>query len=362
MKLQIQKIRLSELGDFVKSNKFNDFETVPITTIRAQSFLNNPNGDLNDVVLYLGFVEDQLVAFRSLFAGLVNSGDEQIRFGWCSGNWVHPNFRRKGFSEKLLTKAYSDWDKKLMFTNYAPNSEKLYLKTGWFQAIHNFDGVRAYLFPKTRKLIRASNKNSLTKLLFSILDFFIVQISTFRLLFLKSGLNSEIKFKTFGLPDKECFELIQNIKNENTFNRNEIELKWIFQFPWISKTDTSFSEKYPFSSFSESFYYQTIKVYKNEILKGLFVFSVRNRYLKTLFFKIPDGMEKEISKFLKHYCKTHKIEMLTVYKKEIAKQFFNQKFPFLKLKKYGQKIYSTFKIKTNEKYQFQDGDGDVFFT
>ena len=362
MNLEIRKIRLDELDEFVKSETYNLLSTIPITPDRAKSYINNPNAKPDDVVLYLGFIENKLLAFRTLFAEEINSNNLPIHFGWCSGNWVHPDYRRLGFSEQLLKEAYSDWNKKLMFTNYAPNSEKLYLKTGWFQPIHKFDGVRGYLFPKTRKRIARANTNKISKFAYLVLDVLISIISSCRVLFFINKQNNNIRFETISTPDKQCFEFKYQDNSKFLFNREEKELNWIFQFPWLSSTDNSLIHKYPFSSFSKSFYYRTVKIFAENKFEGYFIFSVREGHLKTLYFNMQNGFEKEITLFLKQFCVENKIEIITVYNSTLAKQFFEQKFPFLHVKKYGQKIYSSFEIKNNSKYQFQDGEGDVIFT
>lgn len=362
MNLEIKKIRLNELESFVQSETFNRFLHIPITPARAISFIHNPHAESEDVALYLGFIEGQIVAFRSLFAGIVNSENEQIRFGWCSGNWVHHDFRRKGFSEQLLEAAYSDWNGKLMFTNYAPASESLYLKTGWFHPIHQFDGVRGYLFPKTRKLVSAANKNRGFKLLFSVVDFFIAIISTIWLRFFRLEKNPDFRFVTIQIPDEQCFNSIQKNSSDFLFNRDEKELKWIFQYPWILSTESTFSKKYPFSSHSNYFFYKTVKVFVENEFAGFFIFSVKEGHLKTLYFNLPPGIENEVANYLKQFCKIHKIEMITVYKTAVAKQLFTRKSPFLRMKKYGQKIYSSFEIKAEKKCRFQDCDGDAIFT
>ncbi|TNF45037.1 MAG: N-acetyltransferase [Bacteroidetes bacterium] len=362
MNLRIEKIRLKDLENFVQNETFQQFTTIPITILRAKSYLNNPNTQSNDVVLYLGFIEKQLVAFRSLFAGRIFSENESIRFAWCSGNWVHPGFRRKGFSEQLLHEAFADWNGKLMFTNYAPNSEKLYLKTGLFQPIHQFKGFRGYLFPKTRKLIQSAGKNLVTKFVFSSIDSIISVYASLRILFFNAEPNPDFEFKTAQFPDPECYQLLQNNSQNHIFERGETELNWIFQFPWISTEHHSVAEKYPFSSFSTSFYYNTIKVFSKKELIGFFIFSVREGHLKTLFFFIPEEVEIEVAKYLKQFCITQKIEVITVYNSEIAQHLFSRKFPFLHTKKYGQKIYSSFEIKNSANLRFQDGDGDVIFT
>ena len=362
MNLRIEKIRLKDLESFVQSETFQQFTTIPITILRAKSYLNNPNAQPDDVVLYLGFIEKQLVAFRSIFADRIFSENKQIRFAWCSGNWVHSDFRRKGFSEQLLHEAFADWNGKLMFTNYAPNSEKLYLKTGLFQPIHQFQGFRGYLFPKTRKLIQGANKNQVTKFLFSSVDRFIGVFSSVRLLFFTSNQNPDFEFEHIQFPDTECYQILQNNPQNHIFDRGETQLKWIFQFPWISTNRQTEVEKYPFSAYSNSFFYQTVKIFNRKKLAGFFIFSVREGHLKTLFFCITEEDGKEVAKYLKQFCVNQKTEVVTVYNFEIAQHLFKQKFPFLRTKKYGQKIYSSFDIKNSANLQYQDGDGDVIFT
>jgi GNAT superfamily N-acetyltransferase len=217
LNLRIEKIQLKNLESFVQSETFQQFNTIPITVLRAKSYLNNPHAHPNDVVLYLGFIEKQLVAFRSLFADRIFSDNEPIRFAWCSGNWVHPDFRRKGFSEQLLHETFTDWNGKLMFTNYAPNSEKLYLKTGKFKPIHQFQGFRGYLFPKTRKLIQSANKNWVTKFVFSAVDKFIAAFSSSQILFFRSKKNPDFEFKPIQFPDSECYQLLQNNRTKPYF-------------------------------------------------------------------------------------------------------------------------------------------------
>jgi len=362
LSLEIQKIRLKDLESFVQSETFKQFTIIPITDLRVKSYINNPKAQPDDFVLYLGFVEKQLVAFRTLFADDIKSQNKKVRFAWCSGNWVHPDFRRKGFSERLLQEALNDWNGKLMFTNYAPNSQKLYLKSGKFKVIHQFQGFRGYLFPKTRKLVHVARKNKLIKVLFSVIDFVISAFTSVRLWFFSMGENPDIIFETTQFPDEMCFKINPNHSMKYLFNRGEAELKWIFKYPWIYDSEDFVSGKYPFSSWSKSFSYYTIKTVVKNRLVGFFIFSVREGHLKTLYFNIPPGIEKEVAKYLKKFCAEKKIEVVTVYYSQVAQHLFAEKYPFLHAKKYGQKIYSSFEIKENHNYLFQDGDGDVIFT
>ena len=156
--------------------------------------------------------------------------------------------------------------------------------------------------------------------------------------------------------------VIENKKEKFLFARGVAELKWIFQYPWISERNRPLSQKYPFSSVSKLFYYQTVKVFKKNKLAGVFIFSVNEGHLKTLFFWLPKNLEKDTAAFLKNYCVKNKIEVITIYHSGVAKQLIHRKFPFLYVKEFGQKIYSSFKINDLEHHRFQDGDGDRAFT
>lgn len=362
MKLEIKKIRVKELKDFVESDFFRNLENVPISPARAKSYIHNPHAKPDDLALVLGFIQNNLVAFRSLFAGLIETETQKIRFGWCSGNWVHPEFRRKGFSFELLKVAFSDWNGKLMFTNYAPESERLYLKTGWFFPLYQFRGIRAYLFPKTRKLLPLVRKNSWMRPFFWEVDVVLFWIAKIRTFFFNEKKNPDVGFELLAEPDEQCYQYLNNSNLKFVFGRKTVELKWIFQFPWISEENNNIKEKYQFSANAESFYYQTVKVFYKDKFSGFFIFSVKDLHLKTLYISVQSGLEDEIAGFLKKYCINGNIEMATIYNSAVADRIYERKFPFLHAKKYGQKIYCSFEVKGVEGFQFQDGDGDVIFT
>ncbi len=362
MKINISKIKLSELESFVKSKIFTDFETIPITGLRVASYINNPVALPDDVVLYLGFSDKKLVAFRTFFAGQANTTPELIRFGWCSGNWVHPDYRRKGFSEQLLKEAFTDWKGQLMFTNYAPNSEQLYLKTGRFFVIHQFHGFRGYLFPKPDNLFPEANKNIISRVILSLMNILLSLISKGRAGTYKYRQNHDIRFDLLELPDEICLQLTEQNHSNLFFKRGRTELNWIFQYPWMTNNEDDYEANYPFSSFSKDFRYRTVKIFQKNKFVGFFLFSIKNNHLKTLLFEFSAGLENDIAEFIKNYCIQQKIDMVTIYNFDIANALLKRKFPFLYGRKYGQKIYGSFQVKQNPPLLFQDGDGDVIFT
>ena len=262
----------------------------------------------------------------------------------------------------MLEEAFHEWNGKLMFTNYAPASEQLYLKTGWFHAVHRFNGARAYLYPKIRKLLPIAKKQPLLKPFFLLTDALISMGSEIRTVFYQQKQNPHIRFEVLSTPDEQCYDHSKNCNQNLFFGRRGEELKWIFKFPWITEKNKEVKDKYSFSSYSKSFYYRIIKIFRKEEFNGFFIFSVKEGHLKTLYFSVQENLEKEIADYLKNICIEKRIEVATVYNTGVANRLFERKFPFLHIKRYGQKIYSSFQIKDADNSTFQDGDGDVIFT
>jgi GNAT superfamily N-acetyltransferase len=362
LRTEIRKIRLSELESFIQSDSFGQLAYIPITPARAMSYIKNPYGLPDDVVLIMAFTDGQLVAFRSLFAGIVQKEMERIRFGWCSGNWVHPQYRKKGLSQLLLKEAYSDWNGRLMFTNYAPESENLYLKTGWFHEIHRYDGVRAYLFLKKGRLMNLMKNKAVPSPVVSLVSHSIDLIARVRVYLSGRIVDSNLQFKELEYPDSTCFRFLHDNPRNFLFVRNEDDWNWIFGYSWIKDNISEIKKRYPFSSVSGDFYYRTIKVLQNGVMTGFFIVSVREGHLKTLFFLLKPGLEKDVSGYICLFAAREKLEMATVYHSGVASYLLKNKSPFLYVKKFGQKIYSTFETGISASHVIRDSDGDYVFT
>ena len=362
LKAEIRKVRLSELESFIRSKAFKQHTWVPIAPARAKSYIENPHGHPDDIVLIMAYVDDQLIAFRSLYAGVIQPESGRIRFGWCSGSWVHPGYRRKGISLRLLKEAYNDWNGRLMFTNYAPESENLYLKTGWFHEIHTYEGARGYLFVGKKRMMPVTRNRKIPAFLITMGSFIASLIARIRVFAFRQKINLTLQFEELEFPDSGCYRFLQDDPGNFLFVREEQDWNWIFRFPWITDYNNQVKTKYPFSSVSGSFYYRTIKMQQDGMLAGFFIFSVREGHLKTLFFHLKPGMEKDAAGFIRMFAAREKLEMVTVYHSEIAGYLLQDKSPFLYVKPYGQKIYSTFSPDKPSKYLYRDGEGDYALT
>lgn len=355
--MKLKKIRLHELEQFLESEAFRSIAPKPISPFRVKSYMNNPHGEPDDFVLYYLHIDDTLIAYRTLFAAkLTNQTD---RFAWLSGNWVHPDYRRQGFSEKLLNEIMIDWDHRLMFTNYAPASLQLYLKSKQFQPIYEAEGERFYLFAKTRSLLKDRFKG--IGVLLTVADFFIRLTASLFCFFHKSGQNPSYEIRLQKLPDEPCLKIAEVEQSDYLFQRGKKELKWIFSYPWISTSDSSFSENYAFSSYAKSFHYQVASFYSEHKLIGFLVYSLRGGHLKTVHSHLPVKALSDAAGFLINQAVKNKIEFLTVLNPGLVQEIKTTSNPFLWSKNFEHVIYASFNV-AMEELKIQDGDGDFIFT
>ena len=185
--VRIEKIKLKNLKEFHQSERFLKFKNSPISGLRVASYINNPNGSPEDVVLYLAIKNEQVLGYKTIFSDKFIHRGNKIKFGWLSGTWTHDDYRRKGVSLNLFNEAYNDWDGRLMYTNYAVASKKVYDKSTEFSKLVSFEGYRYYSrfylgellppksiwFKRIKKLLRIFDNvfNTFFDLKFKILKF-----------------------------------------------------------------------------------------------------------------------------------------------------------------------------------------------
>lgn len=356
--ITITTIPLKDLLDFIHSEVFRQLENKPISMLRVQSYINNPNANQDDVVLYMAFKNSQLVGYRTIFKD-VFCGKEA--FGWLSGNWVHPKHRRNNISTLLFQAVLKDWQGRLMYSNYAEASKALYDKTDEFSVLQELHGFRYYRRMCLTDIL--PSKHQLFKLLKPMLvvsDWMTNLIVDLQF----SKQKSKFNYNIIEHWNDELTLFLSHFKKHELFKRTPQTYAWISQFPWM-QTDLKtkqWSKKYHFSSYAKVFQ-NNFYVLKDEQSKIIAIIniSIRDQKLKVpYFYSLKQGVLPAKALIL-HLSKKHKINHLTIYHKEL--QFKNQ---FLFKKKFTQKFFVSKGI--TQKHTklhlkiIQTGDGDGVFT
>jgi len=363
----IKDVKIKDLNDFINSKEYQKFEYIPISFHRAVSYINNPRANKEDIAISLLYLNDKLIAYRCLYSDFFYYKEEQVDFAWISGSWVHPDFRRQGFSMKLLEHIMNRSAGKIMFSNYAPESKFLYDKSGFFSEVANLKGRRFYfrfsffeLLPPKHSFFKK------IKLLLFVGDYFLNFYFDIRFLLYKNK-TQNINFYENKKIDTETQAFIEGNNKNNPFLRNEKEINHALSFPWIiekNKTDKS-EEKYYFSSYAKRFKYVNIKVYdENSEISAFLLLKIRNNSMTIPYTFFEKNELNKLIQIIYFYIKKHRINHLTTYNSAINTKLLKQKRLILFSKEMQKKFFATNKIKNifNKKNNFYAGDGDNLYT
>jgi len=365
--LQIEKIRIDQLEEFINSKRYKEMPIVPISVLRARSYINNPRAEKRDIVLYMLFSQEHMVAYRTVLPDdLIENGNE-IHFAWLSGTYVLTEFRRKGFSKLLLNEVENDWGNRTILANFAPEAGKLILNEGTYQAVLG-DGGHRYYLNLPMETILGSLPVSLKKIqpLFKSLLWVINYILRVRFVFVKKSFAAELKITNKYTESFGDFLIKRHV---GVTNRQNNEFKWITEFPWVS-ADAKYKEeasKYNFSSYSQSFKNEYLSIEKNgEVVALCWLVFHKNRVTVSYCYSVDTIHNKALSKAICQRAINEDVDFITVYHSELNSEMLKVKKRFL-VKKQISKDYLAHKkllgeLNNAEELQFEAGDGDMVFT
>lgn len=367
--LVLKKITIKELAAFVSSDAFLMLKYTPISKARALSYLKNPRASKEAVVLYMAFLESNLVGYRTVLPDVFYIENNTHEFGWLSGNWVAENYRRKGVSTFLFNEVIKDWQGKLMYSNYAEASKLVYDKTERFSLLETKKGVKFYIrFCLADILPKKTVFFKKTTFLWRFVD-----VVLNRLYFLKDvSKNNEIQANFTQKINQNLSDallaFLSFFTEKNLFKRSGNEFKWINKYPWVLE-DASIKEeaiKYHFSSYSKQFESNnyTLLDANNRII-AFVVCTLRNGHVKVPYAYFLEENKQEVAGFILDFCTVNTAKTLLLYQEEIV-SILEKKASFITKKTFSQKFFCTSEIKKmlpkNQDIHIQTGDGDSVFT
>jgi GNAT superfamily N-acetyltransferase len=363
--IDIIRVKISDLNALVSASNYPQWEVIPISRHRAVSYINNPRASASDTILYLAYIDSKLVGYRTILPDEIYSNGEAIKVGWLSGNWVNPRLRRKGIATALFEAAYTDWEGKLLFTNYALESKAVYDKSSHFEMASTLNGQRFYLRPCLAKILppKGNVLKALKPLWFS-LDFILSIFNPFPIIG-KAIRTKEISIEYIAKPDEEVKELFTQSVAKTPTARTSRELDWIFNHPWLvsSPLGDRIGEKYFFSSSPRTFHQSLLKVYRQNELIGFMMLNNKDGFLSTPYVVCKDNDAVIFAKILLKQALAMGCDRVTTYHSLLAKAM-KWVFPFRVISIMQQRnFYATHKTKgmINEGYTFNEGDGDCVF-
>jgi len=365
--IELQTLNQQALGDYIFSPTFAQQPVLPISQHRGRSHLRNPRLQADDTLLILAWEDGQLLGYLGVLPDeLYGTGGQAERVGWLSCIWVSPKARGKGIGGRLTDRALSDWEGKVLASNYVPGIRKMYERTGAFVSPpYRQTGVRLYLRSDFATLLPPKGKHwERFRPLLQLGD---------RLTNVALGLRRQwwarrplpLQLEYVAEADEEAAELIAEQSAYFRCRRTAAEWNWMLRYPWVlsAPAPDAASQRYYFSAVDRHFSFHPIKVRDAQgRLLAFLIFSRRNQWLQ-----LPACYHRDaaaaVAQAIHYHALQWRANTFTTFQPDIAVALQNMASPAF----YRKPIHwDTLVGKAVSCWpaggRLQDGDGDAGFT
>ncbi|NMH29640.1 GNAT family N-acetyltransferase [Flavobacterium silvaticum] len=367
--IRIRKVYRREIPEILNEKAVWDNEFLSVSRHRLLAHYHNPNCADDDIVLLLGYQNDELLGYMGVFTDYVTLDGNHQKIGWLSTWWVHPKTKGSGIGREILNTMYETLDGKIGISQFTPSAKRVYDKSGYFTDLKQNRGIKAVLrsnlvfvmpalFPWASKLKR----------LWRFKDFVINLFVEPRLYFQKAVLKnklSSIKIEYLSAPDSECMQLVKALGQHHLSQKTADFFAWMKAYPWVQEAPLLYltnARDYEFSMYDSSFAIYMMKVVKAGKCIGFVVLQKRAKVSKLLFAYYEKKDAAIIADIVKlHAIETGVREIITYDEPMVAE--FKKSFVFLyRTKKVKDSIISKSFGKTDFSDTYMNfGDGDCSF-
>lgn len=367
--IDYQKYNAAQLQKLIGSEQFRKFKHVPISTIRAQSQLVNPrlNKDIN--LLYVAYLNDEVVGYQLVFCDTIYIDNKPELMGWLSCIWVDGGQRGMGIGKTLFELTIADWGDRLLFADPVPASQMLYCSKGLFADAIKLQGTRlymrwnmAYLLPNKKTALGA------VKPLLKLSDGLLNVVQDTRREHFEKAL--QITYNVVPEVNDRTSEFINSFQREELFRRGQADLNWVVNKPWLhSGEETEEDKKYYFSSYARQLKVQHIVIHqpgeRDAVIAYLMLF-VRDGHMKLPYVYFKAEHTELVAKVVMKLILENKVDMFTTFHPQLSKYFAANRKPAI-FAKAIERSYFVAKpfaphFRTGDGRNFADGDGDQAFT
>jgi len=362
----LRTILIKDLVEFTEEVSAAPLPDIPITPLRALSQQHNPSADPNDPALIVAYNEaKEIVAyFGCLPDRLAQAPDEKVC--WSSCWWGHPK-KGKGATMQVFYQALKLWNGKMLFDALPEKSESILKHMGFF-SFRKMDGMRGFLRFKWQKIIPTRfPKLKPFGFVFGLIDFVLNTVYALRIAVWEVMQKEDFQIKRITEIDAASVAFINKHNKNELIGREQKDLNWIIQYPWLQVSQDGvgpLSRFYFFSAYAKRFDNIVLKIWhKKEMIAVLFL-TLRDGELKLPYAYFEKEKAALVGKVIVQKSIELRAETFVCFHKDLLAYFRQNQGPFYHLRL----IDKTFGYSSElEKYLvdgavIQDGDGDVVFT
>ena len=117
------------------SDKFWDKKNISNIRGKLHHLLKNPILDQNDLVLFTGEDNDQVVSYLSICPELIKLNGHPSKIYWLNSWWVDPSFQNTGIAGFIFFKAWNLLEKNIAVSSFSGSAEQFYNRIGKFDVL-----------------------------------------------------------------------------------------------------------------------------------------------------------------------------------------------------------------------------------
>ena len=369
--MKVECITHKNIKDYLISERYRNSEVLPISRHRGISHFQNPKAQSEDVLLINIYDDEKLVAYLGLLPDDIFFDEKKVHVGWLSCMWVAPSSRGKGLAKKLLKTAWENWNNNLIVTEFTPEAEGLYKRTGYFESLTFRNGIKCYHRLNLAEFLPKKNKNwNHVRFLLQIGDSIFNSIFSLKNRIFRGRLTQDIIVKQVDKIDEEILTFIQPFQKSAFTKKTKEDFDWQANFPWIinSVEAREDQKRYYFSSFAKRFKIVYLKFFKEEKLIGFLILTIRDNALRIPFVYFDeknDAIARGITAHILNFMTVEKLNTIHISNKVLTENILSEKHNFFLIRKMNKECFISNKIMENVPHHsvnLQDGDGDAAFT
>ncbi len=361
--MEIVAYTAAALVELTDSRKFAQLRHLPVSRLRAQSHLHNPRLKSDKPMMYIAWLNGEVVGYRMVLCDDILADGEVQPVGWYSCVWVNPEVRGQGIAKKLVTRCLEDWNGRIFGADAVPESRSLYLSTGLYKGELYLEGTRTYLkLNLADTLIKKRPQLAILKPLFSMVD------KVLGLMVPRKGGKMPNGVEIVTQVDDEVATFIEPYLATLLFRRDKHDLNWITQHPWVRSGEPDHeSRRYYFSSVARRFEYRQwlLRDAQGRIM-GYAMLSIRDGHVKTPYVFVEDQAVAMLAKALAVLMVNERLEMLSTFHPKLSAYFKQHRSPFIFVKSIRREYFVSVPVsqyvKMGAEPNICDGDGDQAFT
>lgn len=330
--MQIDRIKVGELVNYVNSQSYLQSDEIAITRLRAYSQSINPRADADDMALLVARDENnRLLSYVGMMPDTIWIDNQPRKIWTTSCWWGNPDIKENG-SMNLFYLSCKIARNQIFLPDLTSHLVSIVSQIKAFSTIKVDSGMRGYLRLNLAELLPSKHKAfGRLRLMLLAMDYCINLLHSPVLTYWEKRLLSRnIDFQVLESIDDRTALFIEKMSTHELFRRGKTELNWILSNPWMT-TDKSLqaNQKYAFTHAVSSFGQLPLVIYRNGEITAFLILLFRNGIANLTYLYAEEECLEEVIDLIYLQLIQRRVHTFTAFHPALSKLLLKQRLPFI---------------------------------